>query len=210
MPYIIELKEDIGEVMKRLYNITGQKFQEDPQLLIIISGHCVKLNPQYASNVLMKVNAKLGGTTAQAVPKVTEATLRPRSHSPLGVWAPSTAAMSVCMDTFSGRYWGSCETNGDRLEIIATSNIECILTPLVREWMATVGESRDLDYSEKVLKEEVFDIKKILMKLSNDYFKGKFTVVIANKCHHLRAFPHPGDRNSADYNGNPLPGTLIT
>ncbi|EAW22040.1 uncharacterized protein NFIA_024190 [Aspergillus fischeri NRRL 181] len=143
----------------------------------------------------MKVNAKLGGTTAQAVPKVTEATLRPRSHSPLGVWAPSTAAMSVCMDTFSGRYWGSCETNGDRLEIIATSNIE---------YGVSTGES------EKVLKEEVFDIKKILMKLSNDYFKGKFTVVIANKCHHLRAFPHPGDRNSADYNGNPLPGTLIT
>ncbi|KAH1338083.1 hypothetical protein KXX67_000930 [Aspergillus fumigatus] len=257
-PHILELREDIGEAIKRLYNTTGQRFQKDPQLLLIIvpdknsfiytrikkscdcrwgvpsqvlqSGHCVKLNPQYASNVLMKVNAKLGGTTARAVPKVTDATLRPRSmiigadvtHPSLGVWSPSMAAMSVCMDTFGGRYWGACEANGDRLEIIATSNIEVILTPLIREWMATVGEGRAPEHVyyfrdgvstgqfEQVLQQEVFDIKAIFMKLTQDQFKGKFTVIVANKRHHLRAFPRPGDRNSADRNGNPLPGTLIT
>ncbi|PLN80024.1 eukaryotic translation initiation factor 2c [Aspergillus taichungensis] len=256
-PLIVELKEDIAEALKKLYNSTGLRFQKDPQLLIIVvpdknsftysrikkscdcrwgvpsqclqAAHVAKANPQYISNVLMKVNAKLGGTTARIVPKVKEATLRAKSmiigadvtHAPMGVWSPSMAAMSVCMDSFGGRYWGSCEANGDRTEIIARANIEHMLTPLVREWMATVGQGRAPEHVyyfrdgvstgefEHVLKQEVFDMKSIFMKLTQEQWKGKFTVIIANKRHHLRAFPKPGDRNSVDRNGNPLPGTLI-
>ncbi|THC99021.1 hypothetical protein EYZ11_001495 [Aspergillus tanneri] len=256
-PLVVELKEDIGEAIKRLYNSTGVKFQKDPQLLLVVvpdknsftysrikkscdcrwgvpsqvlqSAHVAKANPQYISNVLMKVNAKLGGTTARILSKVPESTLKPMSmiigadvtHSPLGVWSPSMAAMSVCMDTFGGRYWGACEANGDRIEILARANIEIMLTPLVREWMSTVGQGRapervyyfrdgvSTGQFEQVLQQEVFDIKGIFMKLTQDQWKGKFTVVIANKRHHLRAFPRFGDRNSADKNGNPLPGTLI-
>ncbi|KAL2842342.1 Piwi domain-containing protein [Aspergillus pseudoustus] len=256
-PVLVELKEDVGEAVKRVYNATGVKFQKDPQLLVIIvpdknsftysrikkscdcrwgvpsqvlqAGHVAKNNPQYISNVLMKVNAKLGGTTARAVPKVSEATLRKQSmiigadvsHSPQGVWLPSLAAMAVCMDTFGGRYWGACEANGDRVEIIARTNLESMLTPLVREWMSTVGGGRAPDNVyyfrdgvssgeyQHVLNQEVLDIKAVFMKLTGEQWKGKFTVVIANKRHHLRAFPRPGDRNASDKNGNPLPGTLI-
>ncbi|KAL2809793.1 Piwi domain-containing protein [Aspergillus granulosus] len=256
-PIVVELKEDVGEAIKRVYNATGVKFQKDPQLLVIIvpdknsftysrikkscdcrwgvpsqvlqAAHVAKNNPQYISNVLMKVNAKLGGTTARSIPKVSEASLRKQSmiigadvsHSPQGVWLPSLAAMSVCMDTFGGRYWGACEANGDRVEIIARANLESMLTPLVREWMSTVGQGRAPDNVyyfrdgvsagefQHVLQQEVLDIKAIFMKLTGEQWKGKFTVVIANKRHHLRAFPRPNDRNSADKNGNPLPGTLI-
>lgn len=256
-PVLVELKEDVGEALKKLYNNTGMKFQKDPQLLLIIvpdknsftysrikkscdcrwgvpsqvlqAAHVAKNNPQYISNVLMKINAKLGGTTARAVPKVSEAALKPRSmliggdvsHSPVGTWLPSLAAMSVCMDQFGGRYWGACEANGERVEMIARANMEIMLAPLVREWMSTVGGGKapeNVYYFrdgvsegevQHVLRQEVPDIKAIIMKLTNDQWKGKFTVVIANKRHHLRAFPRPGDRNSADKNGNPLPGTLI-
>ncbi|KAI9370101.1 ribonuclease H-like domain-containing protein [Aspergillus egyptiacus] len=256
-PLVIELKEDVGDAIKRLYNSTGQKFQKDPQLLVVVvpdknsfvysrikkscdcrwgvpsqvlqSAHVVKNNPQYISNVLMKVNAKLGGTTARVVPKVPEATLRPKSmiigadvsHSPQGVWLPSLAAMSVCMDQFGGRYWGACEANGERVEMIARANLEAMLTPLIREWMSTVGGGRapenvyyfrdgvSAGEFEQVLQQEILDIKSIFMRLTQDQWKGKFTVVIANKRHHLRAFPRPNDRNAADRNGNPLPGTLI-
>ncbi|KAK1145566.1 Protein argonaute [Aspergillus melleus] len=256
-PIIVELKEDIGEAIKKLYNSTGVKFQKDPQILLIVvpdknsftytrikkscdcrwgvpsqvmqSLHVAKANPQYISNVLMKVNAKLGGTTARIITKTPEASLKPMSmiigadvtHSPLGVWSPSMAAMSVCMDTFGGRYWGACEANGDRIEIIARANMEIMLTPLVREWMSTVGQGRapervyyfrdgvSTGQFEHVLNDEVFSMKSIFMQLTQDQWKGKFTVVIANKRHHLRAFPRAGDRNSADKNGNPLPGTLI-
>ncbi|KAL4991381.1 Piwi domain-containing protein [Aspergillus falconensis] len=256
-PIVLELREDTGEAIKKLYNATGVKFQRDPQLLAVIvpdknsftysrikkscdcrwgvpsqvmqSAHVAKNNPQYISNVLMKINAKLGGTTARAIPKVSEAALKRRSmiigadvsHTPTGVWLPSLAAMSVCMDQFGGRYWGACEANGERVEMIARANLEIMLTPLIREWMSTVGEGRGPDNVyyfrdgvsegevQHVLRQEVPDIKAILMKLTQDQWKGKFTVVIANKRHHLRAFPKPGDRNSADKNGNPLPGTLI-
>ncbi|KAL2831053.1 ribonuclease H-like domain-containing protein [Aspergillus cavernicola] len=256
-PLILELKEDIGEAMKQLYNQTGIKFQKDPQLLVIIvpdknsftyarikkscdcrwgvpsqvlqAAHVAKNNPQYISNVLMKVNAKLGGTTARVVPKVSEAALRTKtmvigadvSHSPQGVWLPSLAAMSVCMDSFGGRYWGACEANGERVEIINRANLELMLTPLIREWMSTVGQGKapenvyyfrdgvSAGEFDHVLKQEVLDIKSVFMKLAGDHWKGKFTVVVANKRHHLRAFPKPSDRNAADRNGNPLPGTLI-
>lgn len=253
-PVILELKEDVGEAIKRLYNSTGVKFQKDPQLLIIVvpdknsftytrikkscdcrwgvpsqvvqAAHVAKNNPQYISNVLMKVNAKLGGATARAIPKAPGAALKPQSmiigadvtHPALGVWSPSMAAMAVCMDTFGGRYWGACESNGERIEMIARSNIEVMLTPLVREWMATVGGGRAPDnvyyfrdgvstgQFEQVLQQEVFDMKSIFMKLTQDQWKGKFTVVVANKRHHIRAFP---DKSVADRNLNPLPGTLI-
>ncbi|OGM41385.1 eukaryotic translation initiation factor 2c [Aspergillus bombycis] len=256
-PLIAELTEDTGEAIKRLFNSTGNKFQREPQLLLIIvpdknsftylrikkscdcrwgvpsqvlqSAHVAKANPQYISNVLMKVNAKLGGTTARIIPKVNDANLRPMSmiigadvtHPTIGVWSPSMAAVSVCMDTFGGRYWGACETNGDRVEVIARANMEHMLTPLVREWMSTVGQGRapeNVYYfrdgvsegeREKILKQEVLDMKSIFMKLTQDKWKGKFTVIIANKRHHIRAFPKPNDRNAADKNGNPLPGLLI-
>ncbi|KAL3475026.1 Piwi domain-containing protein [Aspergillus californicus] len=256
-PAVIELKEDVADAIKTLYHQTGVKFQKDPQLVFIVvpdknnwtytrikkscdcrwgvpsqvlqAAHVVKNNPQYISNVLMKVNAKLGGTTARAVPKVAEAALKPRSmiigadvsHPPQGNWQGSLAAMSVCMDQFGGRYWGACETNGERVEIIARANLEAMLTPLVREWMSTVGGGRAPDNVyyfrdgvsagefQHVLEQEVLDIKSIFMKLAGDQWKGKFTVIIANKRHHIRAFPKPNDRNAADKNGNPLPGTLV-
>lgn len=256
-PEVVELREDIGEAIKRLYNATGVRFQKDPQLLVVVvpdknsftylrikkscdcrwgvpsqvlqSGHVAKCNPQYVSNVLMKVNAKLGGTTARAIPKANGAALRPQSmivggdvtHPMMGVWTPSIAAMSVSADQFGSRYWGACECNGDRVEIINRANIEIMLTPLIREWMATVGGGRAPDHVyyfrdgvssgqfEHVLKQEVFNMKSIFMKLTQEQWKGKFTVVIANKRHHLRAFPRPNDRNAADRNGNPLPGTLV-
>lgn len=256
-PVLVELREDIGEAVKKLYNATGIHFQKDPQLLVVIvpdknsftyarikkscdcrwgvpsqvlqSAHVVKKNPQYVSNVLMKINAKLGGTTARAIPKIKEATLRPRSmiigadvtHTPQGVWLPSLCAMSVCMDQFGGRYWGACEANGEKAEMIARTNLEAMLTPLLREWMSTVGGGRPPDNVyyfrdgvsegefEHVLQREVQDMKSVFMQLTQGQWGGKLTVVIANKRHHFRAFPRPNDRNAADKNGNPLPGTLV-
>ncbi|PYI10200.1 eukaryotic translation initiation factor 2c [Aspergillus sclerotiicarbonarius CBS 121057] len=259
-PAVVELKEDIGEAVKKLHQIVGKNSNIQPQLLCLIvpdknsftytrikkscdcrwgvpsqvmqAAHLDKpngVNPQYVSNVLMKINAKLGGVTARVATKVSGATLRPQSmiigadvtHPPMGVWSPSMAALSVCMDSFGGSYWGACEGNSDRVEIIARTNIEVMLKPLVREWMSTVGQGRAPDnvyyfrdgvstgQFEAVLNQEVVDMKGVFMELTKDQWKGKFTVVVANKRHHLRAFPRANDRNSADRNNNPLPGILI-
>jgi eukaryotic translation initiation factor 2C len=47
------------------------------------------------------------------------------------------------------------------------------------------------------------------MQGSGEKTEPKICVVIANKRHHLRAFPDPKDKNAADKNGNPVPGTLV-
>ncbi|KAL2014266.1 hypothetical protein VTN00DRAFT_1791 [Thermoascus crustaceus] len=256
-PLIVELKEDVAEAVKRLYESTGRKFQRDPQLVMFIvpdknsftylrikkscdcrwgvpsqvlqSGHVVKMNPQYISNVLMKVNAKLGGTTARAISKVPGADLRPGSliigadvsHSTPGSNAPSMAAVSVCMDAFGGRYFGACETNGERVELISEVNLHSMLSPLIREWMMVANKGaapKNVYYFRdgvstgqfsQVLQYEIPQIKGIIQTICDGKWDGNFTVVIANKRHHIRAFPNPNDRNSADRNGNPLPGVLL-
>ena len=85
---------DGGEVVNSLFTATGNANKLRPQLLMFILGsrnadiynrikksadcrfgvvsqclqapHVKKNNPQYISNVCMKVNAKLGGTTSRA------------------------------------------------------------------------------------------------------------------------------------------------
>ncbi|KAL1857831.1 Protein argonaute [Paecilomyces lecythidis] len=256
-PCIVELKEDVAEAVKKVYTATGNKFQKDPQLIIFIvpdkntftylrikksmdcrwgcpsqvlqSEQLLKGNPQYVSNVLMKVNAKLGGTTARAISKTPDCGVRSGSliigadvsHSSPGSWAPSMAAVSVCADPYGARYWGACETNMERVEMITHSNLHTMLKPLIREWMMTVNKGRLPDHVyyfrdgvsdgqyQQVLMDEVPHIKALLGLIAEGTWNGKFTVVICSKRHHIRAFPRPNDRNAADKFGNPLPGTLI-
>lgn len=75
------------------------------------------------SNVLMKVNAKLGGTTTRAVSK-SQGALKPGSiiigadvsHAPPGGIAPSMAAITVSIDPYGSRYFGARETNKSMLK----------------------------------------------------------------------------------------------
>jgi eukaryotic translation initiation factor 2C len=125
-PYIMVLNNDIAESITTLYENTGNKFKQRPQLLIFFapnkdswpylrikkscdcrygvasqvlqSQQVVKMNTQYMSNVAMKINAKLGGVTARAIPRHPDAALRPGSmiigadvsHATPGSWAPSS------------------------------------------------------------------------------------------------------------------------
>jgi eukaryotic translation initiation factor 2C len=256
-PFTIKMKEDIGEAMNDLYQKTKEAWKAEPQLLVIIvpskdafvylrikksadcrfgvpsqvlqSLRCIDNRPQYNSNVLMKVNAKLGGVTNRIIPTSTGSTLRPRSiiigadvtHPALGVWTPSLAAMCISNDTNGVSYMGGCQCNGTKVEIITKENIKSILGPLIREWYQTVGKKQypkqiyyfrdgvsDSEISS-VLNKEVPAIRKVVAEAcKEDEWRGKLCVVIANKRHHLRAFPNPKDSTS-DRNGNPLPGTLI-
>jgi eukaryotic translation initiation factor 2C len=257
-PVVKALNEDIGSSVKKLYDEIASRFRGEPQLMVFIvpdkdswvylrikksadcrygtpsqvlqAAHCISNKPQYHANVLMKVNAKLGGITARAVPKTRGSSLRPGSmiigadvtHPMMGVWTPSLAAMSVSANSTATRYMGGCETNGDRVEIIREQVVEYILGPLVREWRATVGEGKAPEYVyyfrdgvssseyQRILEEEVPSIRfAIAHACGMPVWGGKMCVVVANKRHHLRAFPDPKNRSAADPNGAPLPGTLI-
>ena len=256
-PHIMMLPNDTGAAVSDLHQATGNAFQRRPQLLIFLvqdknsfnylrikkSCDCrfgvvsqvmqiqqvLKGNPQYYSNVLMKVNAKLGGTTSQVVPHPSsgfKAFSAPTmiigadvSHASPGSQQASMAAITVSFDRFGGRYAAACQTNGHRVEMISESNWTNMLKPLVRQWMATVGGGRppqQIYYMRDgvsegqfahVLHQEVPNIKAVIKDVMNGQdFNGKITVIVASKRHHVRAFP---EKDGSDQNGNPLPGTLI-
>ena len=259
VPNIVTLNPDAGKAVEQLYQSTGNKFQMRPQIMIFIVqnreafhylrikkscdcrygivsqvlqlGHIIKNNPQYHSNILMKVNAKLGGCTSAAIShptsgfkKFVEPTMiigADVSHASPGSEQPSTAALTVSMDKHAGRYAAAVQTNGHRVEMIAENNFRSMFGPIATQWTNTVGAGvtpkrvyyiRDgvsEGQYQDVLQQEVPRIKSVLTEIAKKDWQGLITVVIASKRHHIRAYPNPKDKNSADKNGNPLPGVVI-
>jgi len=190
--------------------------------------HVQKAQAQYISNVCMKFNAKLGGATGRAVGKksagptglFTVPTLiigADVSHAAPGSELPSMAALTVSMDKLGIRYAAACETNGHRVEMIATENINSILKPMIQSWVQNVGGGQfpkrimyfrdgvsEGQYAH-VLEQEVRDMK-ALLKTANPNLNIPFVVIVGSKRHHVRFFP---DQGKGDRNGNPLPGTLV-
>jgi eukaryotic translation initiation factor 2C len=188
--------------------------------------HVQKCQAQYISNVCMKFNSKLGGVTCRAtgakskgptglftVPTVIIGA--DVSHAAPGAQNPSMAALTMSMDPLATRYAAACETNGFRVEMITTDNINSMMKPLLQHWVQNVGggkfPSRILYFRDgvsegqyqHVLQQEVHDMK-ALIKTADPNLKIPFVVVVGSKRHHVRFFPKNGDRN-----GNALPGTLV-
>ncbi len=92
--------------------------------------HVNKAQPQYASNLCMKINAKLGGSTSRvglSKPLIKEASSKyfekyPRtmiigadvSHPSPGSPQGSMAALTMSMDRHASRYAAAVQTNGHR------------------------------------------------------------------------------------------------
>lgn len=105
---------------------------------------------------------------------------------------------------------------------ITTKSIEDMLKPLIQHRCQGFGRGRlpkhiyyfrdgvpEGQY-QAVLRNEVADIKVIMAEFgkSNLQYEVLFTVVVAEKRHHIRFFPnHHGP--FVDNNGNPVPGTLV-
>lgn len=196
--------------------------------------HIAKNNPQYHSNVSMKFNAKLGGTTNKTLIKGASGPMvghfgKPTmilgcdvSHAAPGLDLPSTAAMTMSLDMYAARYAAAVSTNPPRVEMLATHTIEKMMSPLFHHWAQNTGKGnypahvyyfRDGVSSAQygnVMKYEVSALKALLSKMnsSNKNYKVNFTVIVAEKRHHTRFFPIPGNVAS-DKNGNPVPGTVV-
>lgn len=191
--------------------------------------HVQKAQPQYCSNVCMKVNSKLGGTTC----KVVNAALPFKvptliigadvSHAAPGSPQASMAAITVSMDKIACRFAAAVQTNGRRVEMITPNNIKTMLVPLVKQWANNpklggttpqhiyyfrdgVSEGQ---YSQ-VLNQEVVNMKEAIVEALGPVANNiKWTVAVCTKRHHIRFFPKDGDGSAADKNNNPLPGTLV-
>ncbi len=88
------------------------------------SAHVRTANPQYCSNVCMKLNAKLGGTTCRIFgkdPKKSDFFSVPTmilgadvSHASPGSPQASMAALTMSLDKDACRYAAAVQTNGHR------------------------------------------------------------------------------------------------
>ena len=202
------LNMDPGAAVERLYRDTGNKNQLTPQILMFIlpnkesfryfsikksaecrygivsqcmqSSHAIKANGQYLSNVCMKFNAKLGGTTCRIgkseyghfkVPSVIIGA--DVSHPAPGSFSPSFAAITVSLDKYAARYGAAVQTNGHRVEMITTANLNGLIMPLMGHYVQNVNNSKPPEnvyyfrdgvsegQYDAVLKQEVADIRKM-------------------------------------------------
>lgn len=196
---------------------------------VMLNKHVQKCQPQYISNICLKVNAKLGGSTCVAsqhpasqglIKEPTAIIGADVTHGGPGVNVDSIAAMTMSRDTQFTKYMGMVAANGTRQEIIQTGPIEDMITRMIKPWCTALktfpkniiymrdGVSNQQFY--KIVTEEVRDIKKALSKYLHSIGKPnlslpKFTVLCATKRHHVRLFP----LQAKDQNSNPLPGTLV-
>ncbi|KAI9759848.1 MAG: Histone chaperone asf1 [Chaenotheca gracillima] len=252
-PPILTGVTDAAKGVNDLFQLIGNTYKERPQIMIFIlpdrtpfhylrvkkSADCrfgvvsqcmqanqiYKCHGQYISNVLMKLNAKLGGTTSRIANKnptwghFTAPSMiigADVTHAAPGSEQPSMAAITVSWDKYASRYIAGCETNGNRVEMITRYNIEHLLKPMVKDWIKMnngnfpthVYYFRDgvsEGQFQHVLNQELRDMR---IAFGNHFpdWKPKFIVVVASKRHHVRFFPKQGQ---GDTNGNPLPGTLV-
>ncbi|KAL6820698.1 Piwi domain-containing protein [Trichoderma camerunense] len=185
-------------------------------------------NGQYHSNVCLKVNAKLGGSTSRTNPpwRMTQGTYFPKdrptmmvgvdiSHPAPGGPSPSVAAMTMSVDRDATKYAAMVETNGYRVEMLTSSNVNVMFGHLCKVWSAGHDNQfpKHIMYFRDgvaegqfahVIEQEIKEIKNYFKQVAPNQPLPKFTVIVATKRHHIRFFPEKGDKN-----GNALPGTLV-
>lgn len=170
--------DDVGAWVTTTWNAAGNQTNSRPQILMFILpdkdsvtygrikrsaecrygvvsqcvqySHVQKCQGQYISNVCMKFNAKLGGSTCRAMGAKSSGptgifsvpTLiigADVSHAAPGQEAASMAALTMSMDRLGVRYAAACQTNGYRVEMISTDNINELLKPMLQSWTTNVG-----------------------------------------------------------------------
>jgi hypothetical protein len=101
------------------------------------------------------------------------------------------AALTVSMDRLGTRYAAAVETNGCRVEMVSTWNIDTMLEPLFKEWMSVVNGGKfphhvmyfrdgvsEAQY-QHVLQLEVRDLKHLWESIDTTPDKANFKKVRA-------------------------------
>lgn len=201
--------------------------------------HIRLAQPQYCSNVCMKLNAKLGGSTATIVggrgsdnkkkeyAGVQSYFTRPTiifgadvSHPSPGSLQPSMAALTMSTSSVANRYVAMVETNGYRVEMIVTYNIKTFFAKMLPYWDANNKNNK----GEPVKPEHVYyfrdgvsegQYQQVLQLECNDIKQALFDHYHANislaviVCSKRHRVRFFPDRGQGDRNSNPHPGTLV-
>ncbi|KAI1851294.1 hypothetical protein JX266_003369 [Neoarthrinium moseri] len=245
------------EMCTKAYNDTGNFCKNRPQIIFFVTGtrnqlvyerlkknmdcriclisqnmladHVRRNSPQYCSNVAMKVNAKLGGSTCKATPigqkpnfmyfQVPTMVLGlDVTHGAPASGQPSIAALTMSIDKSAMRYCSNVQTNGWRTEGVTDATMLSLFDRLMKYWVKTFGgcAPKHVYYFRDgvaegqfnyVLEHEVKTLRRIFRDAGHE--APRFTAIVATKRHHIRFFPKANDASAADKNNNPLPGTLV-
>lgn len=189
----------------------------------MLQQHIAKANPQYIANILLKVNAKLGGKnciTSSPLPKVCEVPTimfgADVTHpSPMDVTRPSIAAVVASLDIQCVKFAAAIRQQGHRVEQI--EDLKGMASELlIRFYQQNQGRkpARIVFYRDgvsegqfaHVLAHEVSAIREACRMLEKDYMP-KITFIIVQKRHNTRLFvENPRD---ADRSGNVKAGTVV-
>lgn len=218
------LKDRTAWIYERMKKNADCRWACLSQMMII--EHVKKAQPQYCSNVAMKVNAKLGGQTSRipaqgSLTKSAFFTVPTMmigvdvSHASPGSQAASMAAMCCSIDKDGAYFVGTAQTNGKRVEVLLPRNVrECMPGPIKMFRDLNKCAPKHVFYFRDGVSEGQFcHLMEYEIKALRAAFKEvcnevpKITVIVATKRHHIRFFPDKGPFQ--DRNGNPLPGTLI-
>jgi eukaryotic translation initiation factor 2C len=190
---------------------------------MMLLDHVRKAQPQYCSNVAMKVNAKLGGITSRipgAKPNESAFFKVPTmmigvdvSHPSPGSQADSMAAICCSIDRDAAYFVGDAQTNGKRVEILLPENVRSLVPGMLKAfkaknncWPQHVFYFRDGVSEGQFCHLMEFEIKSLRAAVSDlGAPPPKVTVIVATKRHHIRFFPD----KEKDRNGNPIPGTIV-
>ena len=176
------------------------------------------IKDQYASNVALKVNIKLGGSTntVDNLPLFDRPTMlvgADVTHGVPGSNAPSVAAVVTSMDKHATRYNTFLRAQGPRVEVI--SSMESVVGEGLDRFKNSTGTYpkrvivfRDgVGYGQfdEIREKECKAIKRALASRGLAQ-ETRILFIVVQKRHHIRLFPL--DR-VMDRSGNCVPGTVI-
>ncbi|TBU42174.1 argonaute-like protein [Dichomitus squalens] len=191
---------------------------------------CKGANRQYFSNVVLKINVKLGGVNVIPDPRSVSALTDP--HNPTIVMGadimhpapgadgrPSFTALVGNVDHETAKYIADCRIQTSRQEMIddlesmATAHIE-----MYKKYRAVVEKKFPADptrliffrdgVSEGEFKQVLeYELPQLKRALANNNVDAKITVVVVGKAHHVRFFPKR--REDEDRSRNCPAGTVV-
>ncbi|TMW58188.1 hypothetical protein Poli38472_011776 [Pythium oligandrum] len=191
----------------------------------MLSKFVMRPNPQYVSNILLKVNTKLGGRNATlqgSMPQIVDRTptiifgADVTHPSPGDKSRPSIAALVGSLDRAFTKHASVISAQGHRVEQIV--NLRDMVVDLLREFYRASGgtvQPQQIIFYRDGVSEGQFDmvrnfevtaIREACALLSPTY-QPAITFIVVQKRHHTRLFvSNPRD---ADKSGNVKPGTVV-
>ena len=177
------------------------------------------IKDQYAANVALKINVKLGGATnyiQSSIPKFFDGTTMfvgiAISHAGAGSASPSIVALVASMDRQSTVYHTFLREQTHRIDLVED------LKPIILEAVDSFRQHNNVFPSRIVVFREGIsggqfaqcietEVKSINEACAERQFNAPVTFFSVQKRHHIRFFPIDGNKDRSE---NCLPGTVVS